>query len=165
MKVDLLRSFYAYNTWANTRILDTAALITPEQFLQPGLSSFGSIRDTLVHTMEVQDNWLQRFKKLALHDAPAPEDFPDVESLRTRWLEIDQETDAFLEIVTEGMMDEVIHYVNRRGEPWSYKLWEMMLHQVNHATQHRSEVAAMLTDFGHSPGWLDYLIYIDQLET
>ena len=36
-----------------------------------------------------------------------------------------------------------------------------MLHQVNHATQHRSEVAAMLTGFGHSPGWLDLIRYLD----
>jgi uncharacterized damage-inducible protein DinB len=36
-----------------------------------------------------------------------------------------------------------------------------MMHQVNHATQHRSEAAVMLTQFGHSPGWLDLLYYID----
>ena len=33
----------------------------------------------------------------------------------------------------------------------------MMLHVANHGTQHRSEVAAMLTGFGHSPGDLDVL--------
>ena len=45
-----------------------------------------------------------------------------------------------------------------------------MLHQANHATQHRtplrgvlrSEVAAMLTQFGHSPGELDLLRYLEQ---
>ena len=29
---------------------------------------------------------------------------------------------------------------------------------MNHATQHRSEVAVMLTPFDHSPGDLDFLI-------
>jgi uncharacterized damage-inducible protein DinB len=35
---------------------------------------------------------------------------------------------------------------------------------VNHATYHRGEVAATLTQLGHSPGDLDLLIYIDETE-
>jgi uncharacterized damage-inducible protein DinB len=49
-----------------------------------------------------------------------------------------------------------------RGERWAYPLWQQVLHQVNHATQHRSEIAATLTRFGHSPGDLDLLIFIDE---
>jgi uncharacterized damage-inducible protein DinB len=39
-------------------------------------------------------------------------------------------------------------------------LWQMMLHVANHGTQHRSEAAAMLTSFGHSPGNLDLLFHL-----
>jgi uncharacterized damage-inducible protein DinB len=35
--------------------------------------------------------------------------------------------------------------------------WVMMLHVVNHGTQHRSEVALMLTILGHSPGDMEIL--------
>ena len=35
-------------------------------------------------------------------------------------------------------------------------LWRAMLHQANHQTYHRGEVAAVLTHLGASPGELDF---------
>jgi uncharacterized damage-inducible protein DinB len=55
----------------------------------------------------------------------------------------------------------MIAYTNTKGKPFAYPLWQLMLHQANHATQHRSENAAMLTRFGHSPGDLDFVLYLD----
>jgi uncharacterized damage-inducible protein DinB len=55
----------------------------------------------------------------------------------------------------------VVEYLNTEGERWAYPLWQQMVHQVNHGTQHRSEVAMILTRCGYSPGWLDFLYYMD----
>jgi len=56
---------------------------------------------------------------------------------------------------------EIIHYVNSKGEPNAYPLWQILFHQANHAGQHRGEIAMVLTGFGHSPGWLDYWYFLD----
>ena len=57
-----IRDLYAYSAWANARILDTAALLTPEQFTTSG-DGFGSIRDPLVHTASARWLWLERWRK------------------------------------------------------------------------------------------------------
>jgi uncharacterized damage-inducible protein DinB len=43
-------------------------------------------------------------------------------------------------------------------------LWQAMLHVLNHGTQHRSEAAAMLTEFNHSPGDIDFMVFLREMK-
>ena len=40
-------------------------------------------------------------------------------------------------------------------------VWQMLVHVVNHGTQHRAEAAALLTSQGRSPGELDLIDYAE----
>jgi uncharacterized damage-inducible protein DinB len=164
MKTDLIRTFYGYNTWANDRILTTAAELTSAQFVAPGSASFSSVRDTLVHTMWAQWNWLLRWRGEPNLPRFEPADYADLAALRARWDEIDRQTRAFVAQMDDATLESICRYVNSRDEPMAHPLWQLMLHQVNHGTQHRSEVAVILTDYGHSPGWMDFIVYLDALK-
>lgn len=164
MTSDMVRTLYRYSAWATARILEHAARLRPDELAKPSGASFSSVRETLVHIMAAQWIWLARWKGSSPTSLLAAREFPDIASIRARWDQIDGETQRFVAGVTDADLARVVEYKNTHGERWAYPLWQQVVHQVNHATQHRGEVAAALTELGHSPGDLDLLIYIDETE-
>ena len=161
MTAEMIRTMYRYNAWANAQIMEATARVTPAQFVAGGGASFDSLRDTFVHTMAAQWLYLERWQGRSPTAMPAGPEFADPAAVRARWDEVERATQAFVAGVTDERLAETVAYRNFKGEPWAYPLWQQMLHQMNHATQHRSEAAVMLTQFGHSPGLLDLLYFID----
>jgi uncharacterized damage-inducible protein DinB len=161
MSSEMICTMYRYNAWANAQILEATSRVTPAQFVAGGGASFDSLRDTLVHTMGAHWLYLERWQGRSPTAMPAGPEFADPPAVRARWDDIERDTRTFVAGVTDARLAEAITYRNFKGEPWTYPLWQQMLHQVNHATQHRSEAAVMLTQFGHSPGLLDLLYFID----
>lgn len=157
-KQDIL-TLYQYNQWANTKILNAASSVTQEQFVADASYPHGGLRSTLVHTLFAEWIWRNRWEGTSPTVRLKPDDFPDFESLHTRWLEEESRLMKFVEGLTDEQLNETIAYKNTRGEALQQVLWKMMAHMVNHGTQHRAEAAAMLTDFGCSPGDLDMILY------
>ena len=159
MLAGALRELYDYNRRATEHVLDVAAKLTPEQWLAPGNAGRGSIRDTLVHQISAHKGWLAWWDgsltaEMARRRADVS-NFPDVASVRAFWSTVEQSTQAFVDGLTDADVERVYSRPTPDGGIWRPALWQMMLHVANHGTQHRSEVAAMLTQFGHSPGDLD----------
>ncbi|HYS18496.1 MAG TPA: DinB family protein [Candidatus Binatia bacterium] len=164
MTTDLVRTLYRYSEWATARILDAATRLSPEQLAAPSGASYSSVRETLVHIMGAQWLWLSRWNGTSPTAMLDARQFPGLESIRARWDQIEHDTRRFVTNLTDTDLARVVEYRNTRGERWAYPLWQQVVHQVNHATQHRGEIAAALTQLGHSPGDLDLLIFIDQTE-
>ena len=63
MVLEDIRLLYSYDRWANGRLLDAAADLTPEQFTRDLNGSFRSIRDTLLHILGGEWIWLEYWKR------------------------------------------------------------------------------------------------------
>jgi uncharacterized damage-inducible protein DinB len=84
-----------------------------------------------------------------------------VDSLQTRWLEVEVEQRAFVESLAAEHLRSLVHYVNLQGQSWHYPLWRQMYHMVNHSTYHRGQVIMMLRQLGARPVAIDFLIFHD----
>jgi uncharacterized damage-inducible protein DinB len=162
MTSDVVRTLYRYSAWATARIFQAATRLSPAELAAPSGASFSSVRETLVHIMAAQLIWLSRWQGTSPRALLDARDFPDLASIRARWDQIEADTQRFVETLTDADLARVVEYRNMRGERWAYPLWQQVIHQVNHATYHRGEVAAALTQLGQSPGDLDLLIYVDE---
>lgn len=161
-KQDIL-VLYKYNQWANARILQAAAPITPEEFLASAPFPHGGLRGTLVHTLFAEWIWRKRWEGISPTQRLKPEDFPTIQSLQRRWQEEAAQLMNFVDSVSDEQLNGTFSYTNTAGQPYTRVLWQAMAHVVNHGTQHRSEAAATLTDLGHSPGDLDMIYFLDEL--
>jgi uncharacterized damage-inducible protein DinB len=69
---------------------------------------------------------------------------------------------AYLAGLSDIDMENHLRYTTDEGLQRDRILWHCLVHVVNHGTQHRSEAAALLTDFGHSPGDLDFTVFLNE---
>jgi uncharacterized damage-inducible protein DinB len=148
MTVDDFRVLYDYNSWANRRTLDSCAALTPEQFTRDMKSSFRSVRDTLAHIYGAEWLWLERWHERAPISLPSAADFPDFETLRTRWAEHDRNLHAYIDALSPATLQRVIKYKNTRGTPFEGPIEPMLAHVVNHSTYHRGQVVTLLRQLG-----------------
>ena len=168
MNAAAIRDLYAYNDWATRRVLEAAGNAPAEAWTTTGADGATSVRSTLVHLVSTQRAWLAWIDgSLPAAEAYAlsldPEAYQDAASLLAAWEGISAATDDFLATLDDRRLDEVFE-ASGLGMAFRLPLWKMLVHLVNHGTQHRSEAATLLTAAGASPGGLDMVWYFLQRE-
>ena len=162
MNAEDFRTLYAYNDWANRRIVDACRALDSTAFARASGGSFGSIKDTLAHIAWAEWLWLERWQ----HRSPRQSALPDASSLAAieRVMnEVARGQQSFVERVRDEDLSERISYVNIKGETWEYTLRQMLQHTVNHSTYHRGQIVTLLRQAGANGVSTDYLLYFDEM--
>ena|SRR5271157_2455356 len=159
MNADDFRLLYDYNSWANHRVLDACASLNHEQFTRDLGSSFRSVRDTLAHISGVEWLWLERWRGRSHNTIPPGSDFPNFDSLRRRWLEIEHYLLGYVAALTDTDIQRVVEHTTTSGVPQSAPLWQMLQHLVNHGTYHRGQIASMVRQLGSKPLSTDLIFF------
>jgi len=159
MTVKDLERRFDYGYWANAKLLAVISQLTPEQFTQNVAGSYGSIRNTLVHTLSAEWGWLDRCGGPSRGAALKAEDFPTVESLVATWRTVETSIRTFVAGLTDEDLGRVIEFSLPQTGTRAALLGDLLEHAANHAVHHRGQVALLLRVLGYTPGNVDLLIY------
>ena len=159
MKPAEMRDLFAFNAWANHRVLAAAEALTTEQYTKPLGSSFGSVRDTLAHICGVEWVWLERMEGRSPSAIPQATEYPNLVALRARWAETEKHWLEYVSRLDQAELDEEVDYKTLSFGASRDLRWQMMQHVVNHGTYHRGQVITMLRQLGAKGASTDLIAF------
>ena len=159
MTVEDLQTLFDYSYWANARLRDVLSHATTEQFTQPVAGSYGSIRNTMVHTLSAEWGWLERCGGTKRGPALNTQDYPTVTSLFDQWRYVEAHVREFLSTLLDDDLGRVVEFAVGIGPRQSMLLGHLLHHAAIHSVHHRGQVALLLRTLGHVPGNFDILLY------
>jgi uncharacterized damage-inducible protein DinB len=155
MLAEEIRFLFAYDRWATVRVLDALDGLDLAVWTRTDVVGERGLGEILVHHLGASQRWRIGFETQGTDEGPEPElePLPTIDELRERWEAEWAAVHEWLPTLT----DDFVAYAYG-GVP----VWHMLVHVVNHGTQHRAEAAALLTDEGRSPGELDLVDYAEE---
>jgi len=155
-----LRTLYEYNRWANEKLLKAAEGLSQAELRLESPGGFGSLAETLRHIVSAQRGWLCFWTGTEWSRLPELPDGSTLETLGDWFRQSGEELAAFVEGLDERAAERLLTDTDDRGVKHEFPLWALMMHVVNHGTQHRAEIAMALTVMGRSPGDVDLVDFM-----
>lgn len=152
MPVALIRELYDYHRWANRRLVDVAAGLGDAATRDMGKHwSFPTLKGMFAHIYGADTIWLTRWKGSSPIRLLGDADVSTMADLRAKWDALEAEQRTFVEGLSEPDLARPLVFRNTQGAEFRIGLGALLHHVVNHATHHRSEAAAMITQISGSP--------------
>jgi len=157
---DSLTVLFSHNRWANLLLLERCAGLSNQQLDATISGTYGSIRDTLQHIVTAERSYLSRISTGQPYRRP--KDAPPLTIA---------EMMEMARMSGEGLI-EWSHKVQAAdsveidwdGTPRDVPKTILLTQVINHATEHRAQVMAILTQVGIQPPELDSWTYFDDLD-
>lgn len=147
---------YEYHFTLNRRIWERSiTTLSADQFVQDHDYSQGSVRNQVVHMLSVDESW---FNSLDGDDGRRfldPATFPDRASVRAYW----DNVETMMRRRLAGLSDERLRQDVAPGYAPGLKVWQALLQVLNHGTDHRAQLLALLHQLGAPTFAQDYIYF------
>ncbi|NWF71205.1 MAG: DinB family protein [Chloroflexi bacterium] len=163
MNADSFRHLYNYHFRENRKLWDSyITSLSQDQFTLPIAYSLGSVRDHIVHLTEVDDMWFSELKGLTEPAIPFIVDGDDRIKIRQQWDAVEQMMSDYLADLRDEMLFAKPIVLE---EDKDLTTWQVLLHVVNHGTDHRAQILRLLSDLGVKTGPQDFVFYLYEQPT
>lgn len=153
MKLELIQLYVEYHIETTRRVWDLIDTITDEQFLADEIYSHGSIRNLMVHLISVDRRWLVGLKNLDDVGHLNQEDFRTRANAREAFENVANDLSEYVSTLTEEAL-------NKPTDKVEQPQWQILLHLVNHGTDHRATVLQRLNEIGVKTFPQDLVIWL-----
>lgn len=139
-----LSDFFQYNLWANLRLLDACSSLSDAQLDATMKGSFGSVRETLMHLFAAEEGYAWDITGRA--PTPRLKDFTtfagfDELRRRAEW--------SGNELITIAEQEKDLHRILHLDEgTYDAPVIIVLIQAINHAVDHRSQIATLLSQQG-----------------
>ena len=156
---DDLVSLYAYNSWANARVLETLRALSEADYVKEQGGGWPSLRATFVHLASATDAWAERFSGREAPRLATIEELPGFEDAARVLLTAEEKHGRLLRALTPARLAGPFTWKNLKGEAKTAPFWVVVRHVVNHQTYHRGQISAMVRRLGHTPKSTDMVVW------
>lgn len=158
---ETIATLFRHNLWANVRLFEVCAHLSDEQLDASVTGGYGSIRDTMQHIVNAERSYLQRITTGQPYRRPQgapPLTMAEMqESIRTSGK-------GFI-VAAPNVQARDSVAVDWEGAPRSVPCTILLTQAINHATEHRAQITAVLTHLGVEPPSLDGWTYFDSRDS
>src|SRR6266849_952694 len=156
---DDIVALFAYDRWANRRVLDACRKLTAEQYGAEPVSGWSSVRSTISHIALATEFNLRTLASDPADRIPTEADLATVDDAAQLLERAYRRLEELRQTLTPERLNTVLT-LRRRGRSATLPPWAMLRHIVNHSTYHRGQVAAKLKRFGIEQPATDFFFWV-----
>lgn len=139
-----------FNVWANQKVAEMLASVDDAVIEKDVISSFPTIKKTLLHVWDAQQLWLIRLKGGLTPFWPSEKFTGGKKELLEGLVQSSQDLADFAATVDRNFLDSKITYKNMKGIEYTNGTEEILFHVVNHGTFHRGQFITMMRELGYT---------------
>jgi uncharacterized damage-inducible protein DinB len=159
-RTDTLTTLFSHNLWANLRLLEWCKKLSSEQMEATIPGAQGALHDTLQHIVTAERSYHSRISTGKIYRGPARDQRMTLaemsDSLRSTGT-------GLIEWATKVQADDTVQ-LDWDGTPREVPKTIILTQVINHATEHREQVKAIMSQLGLEPPDLQAWSYFDELD-